>query len=106
MRRPFSADTISARHHISLKDRRYAMHNPNRPIADSAQPAQSEMFAFCTTCNNISASERRACSLCGSTELELLTLRDISERLRDAILSRRNPMVADAMSETRFRLSF
>ena len=82
------------------------MHNPNRPDAAPARPVHSEMFAFCTTCNNISASERRGCSWCGSTELELLTLREISERLRDSILNQRNPSVADAIPDTRFRLSF
>jgi len=82
------------------------MHNLNRPDAVPTRPTNSETFAFCTACNNISASERRACSWCGSTDVELLTLREISERLRDSILSQRNPSVADAIPETRFRLSF
>ena len=82
------------------------MHNPTRPLVSAGSTSDSDMFAFCTACNNISASEKDVCFWCGSSQIEMLSLSEISTRLRHSILSQRDTSVASAIPEARFRLSF
>jgi len=66
------------------------MQNTGRPNITAAGVTDSETFAFCATCNNISYSERDECSWCGSQDLKMLTLRDIAACLRDTIQNPKN----------------